>query len=101
MNEFNIRPNYIPSSFNFSQIQRFYRGISDNLCVPVFVVSVHTISVVILCVYCLCECCGGQRGNAVFFVVDSYIKLSTDISTTFQLFLCRQCFFEYCCCCCY
>ena len=61
--ELNLFPNYVPSSFNYSRSQQFYRTISDNLCVRVFVVSVHTISMYFLCVRCLCEWKTTYRGT--------------------------------------
>ena len=67
---FHIFSNYIPSLFNYSRIQRLDRGISDDLCVLVFVVSVHTISMYFFCVRCLCVLCLCEWSKSV--LVDPY-----------------------------
>ena len=69
MNSFNLFPNYIPSLFNYSRIQRLDRGISDNLCVRAFVVSVQTFS-------CVCAVC----------VSESYLDQPSDKVVPFTLY---------------
>ena len=97
VNSFNLFPNYIPSLFNYSRIQRLDRGISDNLCVQ------YTQFRCISCVWCVCVKCWHENTHRweglqvlYYFHSVSFYWHFHNIST----FFCRHFFSDICCCCC-